>query len=196
MKQKILKQLVLGVMISGASMGAMAARDGTLGATSDGDFDIRLTIGGQVRIWGFSDLTFATANGNETASQDICVYSSSERVSLKISAQDNKFQLGPNAQNHMPYTVNIKGVKSGDGVIPPGTNLGNFNTKITWADSGADNVSGGTHGSPFVAQKTDHTNCTANEQNLTVEVAFAAKAVGTVPSGVQTDTVTLEVAPM
>ena len=199
MKQKILKQLVLAVMISGASMGAMAARDGTLGATSDGDFDIRLSIGGQVRVWGFSDLTFATADGKEAATQDICFYSSSERVSLKISATDNEFRLGSssNKRHYMAYTVEIKGVGIGDGVIPAGSNTGSYNTIVSWGDKNkADNHSGETHASPFVAQNRDNTNCAGNE-NITVGIAFAnAPHGGKMPAGTHTDTVTLEVAAM
>ena len=195
MKQKILKQFVLGVMSSGASMGAMAARDGTLGATSDGDFDIRLSIGGQVRVWGFSDLTFATADGNETADQNICFYSSSERVSLKVSSK-NTFRLGTNKKSHMPYTVNIQGFNTGNGVIPPGTNIGDSNIIVSWADNGADHVNGETHASPFVAQKADSNDC-AGHENITEGIVFAAKPIGgKLPAGTHTDTVTLEVAAM
>ena len=178
-------------------MGAMAASDGVVGATSDSDFDLRLTVAGKVRVWGFSDMSFATANGNETATQDICFYSTSERVSLKISSTDNNFRLGPNNRRYMAYTVEIKGVGTGDGVIPAGSNTGNSNTIVSWGDQNADNLSGETHASPFVAQNDDNTNCAGNE-NITVGIVFANAPNGgkKIPAGTHTDTVTLEVAPM
>lgn len=196
--KKELKSLVLGMVISGASVGVMASTDGATGGTSTGDFDLRLIINGQVRVWGFQDLAFTTATGGESGTQDICFYSTSERVSLTIAATNNAFRLGdPNSPSvYMPYTVGVKGINAGEGVIPGGQNAGNHNTTITWGESGADNVSGGTHTDPFVAQNTEATTC-ASHENIQVAVTFASTPVGgALPTGVYTDTVTLEVAPM
>ena len=77
---KTLKTLALATAVSTGllgSVGAMAANDGTLDTTSQGDFDITFSKDDQARIWGLVDLNLTDSNGSDGTAleHNFCVFS-------------------------------------------------------------------------------------------------------------------------
>ena len=192
---KCAKRFALGIALSGASMGAMAFSDGTLSQTSTGTFDVRLLLGMEARVWGLQDISFTSATGKEKKNGNFCVYSASDRVSIKMQS---KFQLKDTAGATMDYIVRLKGVGADTGVIPSqGGNVGNPNTMVTWGNPAVspDNLDGATHSLFFAAQSKDSTSCNATTENLNVEVEFTAPSSAFTTPGTVTDKVELVVEP-
>ena len=72
-----------------ASMGtAMAATDGKLGATSEGNFDIYYSRGAQIQVWGFKDVHFAaTDDVKHDETMSLCATSTSGDVRFKVGSR-------------------------------------------------------------------------------------------------------------
>ena len=73
-----------------ASMGtAMAATDGKLGATSEGNFDIYYSRGAQIQVWGFKDVYFTHAEGvtKHDKTISLCATSTSGDVRFKVGSR-------------------------------------------------------------------------------------------------------------
>lgn len=70
---------------------AVAATDGTLGATSTGTANITLTIGTLVRVANFSDRVLGTWDGSSTpdSTDNVCVYTSAASGAYKVSSIGN-----------------------------------------------------------------------------------------------------------
>ena len=94
------KQMALAAVIAGGfAVSGQAATDGTLGATSQGDFDIIFSNATQARIWGLEDVVMSATNGSDGTAQDMefCVFSNTEDTgsnSYELSVtSENGFQL-------------------------------------------------------------------------------------------------------
>lgn len=99
---------VFGAMFSGE---ALAAEQGTLGATSTGSVDISVKKPARVRISALDDLSLAswvTGDGDVTLTDDVCVYSSRANGGYTIKATGSgtagAFTLA-NGTNTLPYSV-------------------------------------------------------------------------------------------
>lgn len=71
-----------------ASMGtAMAATDGALDATSEGNFEVYYSKGGRIQVWGFKDVHFAAGGVTDhTETMSLCATSTSEGVRFKVAS--------------------------------------------------------------------------------------------------------------
>lgn len=93
------------------SFDAMAATQGTVGATSTGSVDISVSKPARVRISDLNDLTLAswvTGDGDVKLTDDVCVYSTKPSGGYTIKASgsgaDNAFTLA-NGNNTLAYSV-------------------------------------------------------------------------------------------
>ena len=89
-----------------ASMGtAMAATDGELGATSEGDFEVYYSKGGQIRVWGFKDVHFANTESvtDYTETMSLCAMSTSGNVRFKV---DSRFYMH-DTEDKGAYSITI-----------------------------------------------------------------------------------------
>ncbi|MBO9494599.1 hypothetical protein J7438_10925 [Thalassotalea sp. G20_0] len=190
---KTFKTLALVVAVSAgllSSAGVMAARQGTVGPTSNGDFEINYNVNPSVRIWGLEDMSFTGSLGSAvTDNFNFCTYSNNtDKVLIEVASTNTDFALNTTAVSGgpIPYTVTIvdKDVST---------------TTDTW---GAGNLASGTQGSfQYSADKTvvgeDPNNVcigTAYELNkLTVDIPAVS---GVIADGVYSDIVTLTVTPI
>lgn len=89
---------------------ALAATQGTLGATSTGSVSITASVPNRARISGLSDITFASQDPNTAASsaQNVCVWSNTATKGYTITASGsgtaNAFTLA-NGSLTVPYSV-------------------------------------------------------------------------------------------
>lgn len=166
-----IKALVAGVALAAVGGQAMAATDGTYGATSQGSAIITATVGNMVRVSAIQDVTL-TAAGGWVGTGNACVFNNvgtAYNVTLTTAnptATPGEFSLaGPGGQQ--VYTVNWNGVAAASGTQQGSTGA----TQV--ADCGAP---GNTNASYTVS---------------------AAGSIGTVlpVNGVYTDTLTILVAP-
>jgi len=93
-----------------ASAPAMAATQGTLGATSTGTVAISASVPNRARITGLSDVAFTSQDPNTAASsaQSVCVWSNTATKGYTVTATgsgaSNAFTLA-NASLTVPYSV-------------------------------------------------------------------------------------------
>ena len=104
---------------------AMAANQGTLGATSTGDIGILASIPSRARITGLSDVSFANQDPSTAASaaQNVCVWSNTATKAYTITATGSgtgsAFTLS-NGAGTVPYAVEwaaTSGQTSGSALI-------------------------------------------------------------------------------
>lgn len=165
-----IKALVAGVVLAGVGAQAMAATDGTYGATSQGQAIITATVGNMVRVSAVQDVTL-TAAGGWVGTGNACVFNNvggAYNVTLSTAnpSLPGEFNLtGPGGAQL--YTVNWNGVASASGTAQAAAGA----TQV--ADCGAP---GNTNASYTIS---------------------AAGSIGTVlpVNGVYTDTLTILVAP-
>lgn len=99
------------VAIPGA---AVAATQGTSGATSTGSIGISATVPGRVQISGLTDMAFGTVDPASAASknEDLCVWSNTSgrgyQVTASGSGASNAFTLS-DGTNTLPYSVQWAG---------------------------------------------------------------------------------------
>ncbi len=107
---KLVKGLILaGAMVAGGS--AMAATQGTLGGTSQGDIDIDVSVGDEIQITGLQDITGSHVPGNNfTGTSTACVYTNNPTGNYNVTMTSsnpgtaNEFRLnGPSG--FIAYTV-------------------------------------------------------------------------------------------
>lgn len=96
-------------LLVGVSLPAMAATQGTLGATSTGTANISITKSVQAQISDIQDMTLANwsiGDGAVTLQSNVCVYSStgSYKVTATGSGIANAFTVA-SGMNLIPYTV-------------------------------------------------------------------------------------------
>ena len=166
-----------------ATSGAIAATQGTVGATSTGTLDISVDVEDLVRISGLSDilLTFdVTGTGDIVGSSTACIYRNG-------------------AGN---YTVNA----TGDGAANAFTiqNAAPVPTPIAYTVAWDDAVTGTaavgvTSGTPLAGQTGANTvsdDCsTGGGANAFVEVTVPRASLVAAPAGTYNGTLTLEIAP-
>lgn len=93
-----------------ASVPAMAATQGTLGATSTGTVAISASVPNRARITGLSDVAFTSQDPNTAASnaQNVCVWSNTATKGYTVNATgsgaSNAFTLA-NSLLTVPYSV-------------------------------------------------------------------------------------------
>jgi hypothetical protein len=121
------RSMMLGLMLGCAisTSEAMAANQGTLGATSTGDIAISASIPSRARITGLSDVSFANQDPSTAASaaQDVCVWSNTATKAYTITATGSgtgsAFTLS-NGAGTVPYAVEwaaTSGQTSGSALI-------------------------------------------------------------------------------
>ena len=133
-EMKTFKTLALAAAISAGLLGAagaMAEKQGTLGSTSDGDFDITLVHAAGVRIWGLQDFNFNTEAGTTLQQRaiNICVFTNSSSSTTDgqydIVATGSDPELSSGAGQTLPYTVEYSDSKDAsdgyDTLITTGT---------------------------------------------------------------------------
>lgn len=85
--------------------GALAATQGTVGATSTGSITITLSVAQRVRIGGLSDVSLAAVSPDETATaaQSVCVWSNTATRGYSVTASGSggggAFVLASGAQS-------------------------------------------------------------------------------------------------
>lgn len=191
---KTFKTLALAAAVSAgllSSAGVMAARQGELGTSSDGDFEITYNLNPQVRIWGLEDMSF---NGDLGSAQfdsfDFCTFSNNtEEVLITVDSANGDFAL-----NSTP------GVSGGPiGYELKITDKDDTDQSDTWGGTG--NLGNGQQGySQYSASMTpgvtnDTVACTGTGYSLnTLRVDIPAVTSGApTAAGDYSDTVTLTI---
>ncbi|MGI2026927.1 hypothetical protein [Endozoicomonas acroporae] len=188
---KKLKTLALTTAVSLGLLGsnaAMAETQGSLGATSEGNFDITYVKGTLVRIWGLEDFAFDNQADGASLTKDVCVFSNgnsnSNQYKLTVTS-GNVFKLIDGASNEADYTFDF------------GTKISGATTPAVWTnaagnESNGDQVGNITAGALADQPNPNLDNCTSAEANAQISIT-----IPTVPTtaGVYTDNVVLLVAP-
>ncbi|MRI32562.1 hypothetical protein EOPP23_06125 [Endozoicomonas sp. OPT23] len=171
------KQMALAAVIAGGFVGlGQAATDGSVGDSSNGNFDINLNIPGNVGIWGLRDLGFTTTSA-QSQTVKACVFSSTENVQFQV-VNNTDFELRDGGTKGADFTVTITENGASGGSI--------------WGDSGLS--TGDT--SPKNYNVTDASLpadistavCTGNDQTIDIVVGItpvASPANGTYTSNVE-----------
>ena len=125
-----MKKLIQSVLASALTLGALpvfAANDGTLGATSQGDFVISLAVPDLIRISSLNDQPLAyTPGSGATVTENFCVYTNAAAGTYNVTATStgdaNNGNTGvfllQNAGNTatMAYTISYDTVAPAEGV--------------------------------------------------------------------------------
>ena len=183
-----LKQFALAMAVGAVTTGAMAANQGVLGSTSEGDFDVTYNKGTEVRIWGLEDVSFDGDTNDLTAGDlvqgfSFCTFSNNtDEVVFDVESDNTDFTLQSGA-NTLPYNIALSNNNSlidmdrwGDGWLASGVQ-GSYRY-LTQS-----NVSGGAS-----------TVCGVQEQ--TTDLVVTIPQQNSVEDGVYTDTVTLTIRPI
>lgn len=172
---KLGKGIALASLLAAAGT-AYSANDGSLGATSTGDLDVRVDIADRVQISGLNDIDFGAyaGAGDLDGSDAFCVYrngTGSYNVTISSAGADGgNFRLS-NGTSFIAYSVRF-----------------NDDADIT---GGSDVSSGDT-----LAGTGSATSVTCGgASNASLGVSIAANALQAAPSGIYTDTITLLVEP-
>ena len=197
---KTMKTLGLAVAVSAGllgSTGVMAARQGELGATSDGDFEINFQKGSIARIWGFEDinLTDQTISEANAVTDNICVFANkavnSNNFKLEIESA-NAFQLAGSGEGSdgvdipaIDYDIKIASLGTATGDLDNGEVTHGTQKTI---DSGQNPLNAG----PILDQPRPVNECAGSEN---FEISVWAANLANIQSGTYSDTVTLTVTP-
>jgi len=172
---KTLTRYVALAVLGGASSVAFSATDGSLAATSTGDFDINLTLGSLIQISSLDDMTLTyTPGAAATNTESFCVYTNAASGTYEVTASSANENAGAfrlaNGGNFIPYTLEYDTVT---------------------LTSSATNDNGGAG----FAANTAAADCGGAEPVDAVVTAAEADILA-VPSGTYSDTVTLLVEPL
>jgi len=105
---------ILAATLATLTCQALAATDGTLGATSTATSTVSLTIPQRYQITGISDFAFGnySGSGDLTSNDDVCVYTndSTRQYKVRITDSSSLSPSGFSVQNaagtaHIAYTV-------------------------------------------------------------------------------------------
>jgi hypothetical protein len=91
-----LRTLIAATTLAGLSGAALAASDGTLGATSTGTSDVSLTINDRVQISSVADIALGAygGSGSLTGSSAFCVYrNGGDDYTLTLTADTGSFAV-------------------------------------------------------------------------------------------------------
>jgi hypothetical protein len=184
--KKLAQTLIISSFV--VSPCAMAATQGTAGATSTGTAQIGVTKGDGTRVTALNDIHFGASNTAPTAKQidDICVYSTTGGYSITATSQGNgsgggQFRMVDAATNEfIRYFVEFRT----DTASQNGTAL-------------AHNVTQGTAAAPLGNADTISNDCTAGA-NLNARLIYSVDATtfNAASPSTYTDTLTVVVAPL
>ena len=179
------------------STGVMAARQGELGATSDGDFEINFQKGSIARIWGFEDinLTDQAINEASAATDSICVFTNkavnSNDFKLEIESS-NAFQLAGSGESSdgtdipsVDYDIKIASLGKATGDLDNGEVSHGTDKTV---DSGENPLNAGS----ILDQPRPLSDCVGSEN---FKISVWAANLANIQSGTYSDTVTLTVTP-
>lgn len=191
---KKFKTLALAAAVSAGLLGAagvMAATQGTVGETSNGDFTIFLNKDIKVAVWGFKDLYFisdgtAIPSGSETVA--LCVTNSEApdaQVRFMVESASDEFKLENASTSGGSYTVKIE----------------DKDNSATFAQWGGDELTNGLFSETAFEAATAEpaagaTLCDTNSDNYTVNMTIDVTPEPTVVAGVYSDVVTVTVTPI
>ena len=172
------------------SAGSMAANQGPLGQTSQGDFDITYVKGQQVRIWGLKDFVFDNSSADGlTRSENICVFSNGNNSSnqYKLTVTSDNGDAGDSGEYFIlsdgadaPTTVNYSFVfKDSNGASVWSTADDDSRDQVVEINAGL-----------LVDQPNPNEDCVAT--NATIDITIPTAPTQT---GVYTDGITLLVEP-
>jgi len=104
-----MKNFKLAVLASAlvASGSVMAAQDGTLGLSSEGESLVTIIKENAVQITNVADLdlgTHATLAADQSANDDVCVFNSTAAYKITVSSANGAFVLKDGAEE-IPYAV-------------------------------------------------------------------------------------------
>lgn len=174
---KIAKSIALASLVA-ASGSALAATQGTLGATSTGTADITMSVEDRVQVTGLDDMLLGTygGSGDLFSEMSFCVYRNGTglydlTVSSNNQSGSNEFRAS-DGLNFVVYTVL-------------------FDEDNTAADG--DPIASGVQELDLVGHATS-TSC-AGSENASVRVTFGEAALQAAPAGSYTDTLTFLVEP-
>ena len=113
-RNKILASVIAGLI--GTS--AYAATDGTMGATSSGQFQLDLEILDSVEITALNDIDFGQYGGTDTgdinAGDAYCVYrNGGDAYTITPTSSNGKFSLQGVLGDEIDYTVKLAGAATG-----------------------------------------------------------------------------------
>ncbi len=111
---KLLATVIAGLL----STSAMAALDGSLGATSEGRIDLDLEVLDSVQITALDDVDFGTYGGTDTgvinAGDAYCVYwNGGDGYTITPTSSNGKFSLVGVLGDEIDYTVKLAGAATG-----------------------------------------------------------------------------------
>ena len=195
------KTLALAAAVSAGllgSTGVMAARQGELGVTSDGDFEINFQKGSIAKIWGFDDinLTDQTIDEANAVTDNICVFTNkavnSNDFKLEIEST-NAFQLAGSGETSdgtdiptIDYDIKVAGIQGeGTGELD--------NSEVTHGiDNTVNSDQSPLNAGPILEQPRPLFDCAGSEN---FKVSVWAASLASIQTGTYSDTVTLTVTP-
>ena len=161
---------------------AYSATDGSLGATSEGSFNISLVLTDIIVISGLSDfLNLTYSPGSDVTDTDThCVYSNASSGTFEVNASSTNEGAGGtfrlvNGANTIEYSFTYNGVAM----------TSDF-TQTSFNNNG---------GSGFAADATD-TDCSTNGFNMSYAISIPEANIQAAPQATYTDTVTILVQPI
>jgi spore coat protein U-like protein len=160
------------------SAGAMAATQGTSGATSSGSADITLTIANVIQISNMTDFTFTYNGAGSTlsVSDPICVYTNVTAGTFDVSATGTRTGDGG----------------AGNGFIIDDNAVGTANTIAYTVGVNGTPLTAGATAVPVAGADTASATCANTMSSLTI--AMAEGDVQAVPAGTYDGTVNITVA--
>ena len=171
-----LKKVALGgVLFAATSSPVLAETQGTLGATSTGDFDISLTVNGAVKISNLLDLTLPPFSGADVSgTRTACVYSNSTGGAYNVTA----------TASGASFDLNGTG--------------GSIAYSVTYDDGDGDAADVLSHGATVGMSGASGTDddCGGSGSNASIQIDVAATAASAVPQGNYSSTLFLLVAPI
>lgn len=169
-----LNKILTATALSGAILAvpAMAAQQGTLGATSTGKTDVSLTIADRVQITGMADIPLGTysGTGNLVYNEAYCVYrNGAGNYKVNITTDDAEFKVASAiASDEVPFTVRVDGDDdASDGAaIVHGDDSGNM------AGANATDCGGGDNGAIEITMSESDLQAaqTANDYTATITI--------------------------
>ena len=129
---------LLGAGIGAGAPAALAATQGSLGATSTGSVAISASVPARARLSGLNNVTFSSVNpaNNASNAQNICAWSNTPTKGYRITASGsgagNAFTLSAGALS-VPYTVQWHGTsgQTSGTALSAGSQSGGFVSAAT-----------------------------------------------------------------
>ncbi len=143
---KLIKTFSAAALVSALSIPAVAATDGSLGATSSGSTDVSLTIQDRVQISGMTNVALGsyTGTGDLTGSTDYCAYrNGGGNYTVKLTSSTGSFAVA-NGGDSIAFAVRAD--VAGDGDASDGELLSYNSVSSSMAGDAAVDCSSSTNG--------------------------------------------------